>query len=315
MPDLAGPFDGSTFGQAPYYRDRGYLEPSGVRGPVAASAGAGDLGLTAAGFVLSLALGRAHVRGAAYERTGAAWTDTVPANTHATWARVDRVVLRRDLVAKTVTPVRVQGTAAATPTPPALTQVEDGVWELPLFRVTVPANSGTPLVIADERPWIDPATGDAVVTTATTPTGLYVGQYRDDPTAGLQRWDGTEWEAGGGAPDELGIGYGPGFQAFSTGGFQPLRVLRTARGQARAAGFFAATNTGGLSAGVEYNVGNAGLPAVAQEMAVGALWTGSGWSTCVTRVNTSGLLYFIPMVATGAGWNASLTGLAWRTSA
>lgn len=155
MPDLAGPFDGSTFGQAPYYRDRGYLERSGVRGLVAASAAAGDLALTAAGFALSMALGRAHVRGAAYERTGSAWTYTVPANTSSAGPRRDLLVLRRDLVAKTVVPTYLQGTAAASPVDPTITQNEDGTWDLPLFRVQAPPSSGTPLVITDLRRWVD----------------------------------------------------------------------------------------------------------------------------------------------------------------
>lgn len=157
MPDLAGPFDASTFAQAQYYRDRGHLEPSGVQGTPAATAAAGDLGLTAAGFALSLALGRGHVRGAAYERTGTAWTYTVPANTGTVGPRNDLLVLRRDLTAKTVVPTYLQGTAAATPADPAVTQVEDGVWDEPLFRVQAPISSGTPLVVTDLRKWISGA--------------------------------------------------------------------------------------------------------------------------------------------------------------
>lgn len=162
MPDVSGPFDGATFAQAPYYRDRGYLEPSGVQGPPATTAAGGDLGLTAAGFALTMALGRAHVRGAAYERTGTAWTNTVAANTSAAGPRNDLLVLRRDLTAKTVTPTYLSGTAAATPTDPALTQVENGQWDMPLFRVQAPPSSGTPLVITDLRRWIDPNTAQLV---------------------------------------------------------------------------------------------------------------------------------------------------------
>jgi hypothetical protein len=151
MPDLAGPFDASTFAQAQFYRDRGYLEPSGVQGLPAATPAAGDLGLTAAGFALTLGLGRARVRGAAYERTGSAWTLTVPANTSSAGPRNDLLVLRRDLTAKTVVPTYLQGVAAASPADPAVTQVEDGVWDERLFRVQAPASSGTPLVITDLR--------------------------------------------------------------------------------------------------------------------------------------------------------------------
>jgi len=154
MADLYGPFDLGTFAQSQWYRDRGYLEPSGVAGLQAASAAAGELALTANGLTLSLGLGRAHMRGAAYERTGTAWTYATPANTNATQSRYDRVVLRRDLTAKTVVPAVLQGTPAATPVAPALTQVENGIWEEALFRVTVPPASGTVLVIVDERRFI-----------------------------------------------------------------------------------------------------------------------------------------------------------------
>jgi hypothetical protein len=92
MPDLAGPFDGRRSRRRSGYRDRGYLEPSGVQGlPPGAAPGGGELGLTAAGFGLTLGLGRAHVRGAAYERTGSAWTYTVPANTSSAGPRNDLV--------------------------------------------------------------------------------------------------------------------------------------------------------------------------------------------------------------------------------
>lgn len=159
MPDVFGPFDGPTYGQGPWYRDRGYLEPSGVQGLPAATPAAGDLGLTAAGFALTLGLGRAHVRGASYERTGSAWTGATPANTGTVGPRNDLLVLRRDLVAKTIVPTYLQGTPAATPADPAMTQAEDGTWDLPLFRVQAPISSGTPLVITDLRTWLYTDTG------------------------------------------------------------------------------------------------------------------------------------------------------------
>jgi hypothetical protein len=192
MPDLHGPWDGSTFGQGPFYRDRGPLEASGVVGAPAASAAAGELGLTAAGFALSLSLGRAHVRGAAYERTGTAWTYTVPANTNPTQARIDLLVLRRDLVAKTVTPVVLQGTPAAAPVPPAMTQVEDGTWDEPLHEFTVPANSGTPLVIRDRRRWITPGRnrgrlGGAALSGGAGPSGT---MYQIGQTSPIATFDG-----------------------------------------------------------------------------------------------------------------------------
>lgn len=234
MPDLSGPFDLGTFAQAQWYRDAGPATPSGVIGPPSATAAGGELGLTAAGFVLSLGLGRARVRGAAYERTGAAWSYTVPANTHATQARIDRLVLRRDLVAKTVTPTVLQGVPAATPVAPALTRVENGVWDLHLFRFTVPANSGTPLVIADERRWIDPTSGHMIrprvkIETGAVPApGVVPGVW----TAATTGWTG-----------DVGKTVGP-FDVSATG-----RVTLTESGVYLIGG---SASVGGLAGGTPY---------------------------------------------------------------
>lgn len=157
MPDLSGPFAAAAFLQGPWYRDRGYMEPSGVQGAPQSSVAAGDLGWSSSGLTSSLALGRAHVRGAYYERTATAWTYTHPANTN-TNPRIDRIVLRRDLTLGTpvVAPAVLQGTPAASPTALPLTQVEDGIWEVGLQQVTVPPNSGTVLAAVDERRWVSP---------------------------------------------------------------------------------------------------------------------------------------------------------------
>ena len=43
---------------------------------------------------------------------------------------------------------------------PALTQVEAGQWDIPLFSFLVPPNSGTTLTgFIDERTWVDPGVG------------------------------------------------------------------------------------------------------------------------------------------------------------
>jgi hypothetical protein len=197
VPDVYAPFTTATMVEGSWFRDRGYTEPDGVPGPPAATVGAGDLPLTSNGLTLSLGLGRAHVRGAYYERTGTAATLTVPANTNATNSRVDRVVIRRDLTARTVTPLLLQGTAAGTPVPPALTQVENGVWDMPCHRVTVPPASGTTLTLVDERPWIDPASGQLIGYGAGSPvrptTGLYDGMrlFEADTDRWIERRNGV----------------------------------------------------------------------------------------------------------------------------
>lgn len=190
MPDVYGPFDGSAYQQGPYYRDHGYLDLSGVYGPALTvpTSGTGDLGLTTAGLTSSLALGRAHVRGASYERTGSAWTYTHPANTDPTLARIDRVVLRRDLAAKTVLPAVLQGTPGSGA--PALTQSDTGIWEMKLHQVSVPNASGTLLTVTDERHWIPGRSG---IPAGQNLDGDTAGQYRHHPTYGLQVWTGTYW--------------------------------------------------------------------------------------------------------------------------
>lgn len=159
MPDVYGPFTAATWEQGGWFRDAWARSPSGIYTPrgdgfrAAELDGPGtrDLGLTVAGLTVTMGLGRAHVRGASYERTGTAWSYDVPANT-AAQPRRDRLVLRRDLVAGTVLPVVLQGTPAASPVAPALTQVDDGVWELPLYELAVPPNSGAPItVVRDHR--------------------------------------------------------------------------------------------------------------------------------------------------------------------
>lgn len=165
MPDVAGPFDGpanttGSWGQAQWYRDAVFRAPSGVYGPPGVNPPDGDLGVTFNGLNWSVATGRAHVRGMGYERTTSPTTGSTAANSSGN-ARVDRLVVRRDLGAKTGTVIRLQGTPAGTPVPPALQRSEDGQWDLPLFRFRVPPNNDTTITnIVDERVWIDPDGGD-----------------------------------------------------------------------------------------------------------------------------------------------------------
>lgn len=157
MPDVFGPFTTATWQQPQWFRDAPLREQaaSGVWSPTDTfpAPSSGDLGLTTSGLTVTLALGRGHVRGAGYERTGTPWSATLATNTNVN-PRIDRLVLRRDLSASppTVLPVVLQGVPAATPAPPALTQNEDGVFDEPLYRMTVPGSSGTVLTgIVDER--------------------------------------------------------------------------------------------------------------------------------------------------------------------
>lgn len=84
----------------------------------------------------------------------------IPVNTDSTLARVDRIVLRRDPAANRVRLAHMVGTVAASPVAPELTQVPGGVYEVPLYRFTVPAGSGTTLSgLVDDRYFANPDTG------------------------------------------------------------------------------------------------------------------------------------------------------------
>jgi hypothetical protein len=154
MAETYGPFDTVAWSQAQWYRFAASWAPSGVLDTPQTSLATGGLAVTASGLTLSLAAGRAWVRGAGYENDA---TKTISVTANATGnARIDRLVLRRDLSAKTVTTVVVQGTPAASPVAPALTQVETGQWDVSLCQWRTPASSGTTLTnFVDERVWID----------------------------------------------------------------------------------------------------------------------------------------------------------------
>jgi hypothetical protein len=156
MPDLSGPWhvdnpeDG--WSQSQWYRDAYARAASGVYGLPAPSVAAGDLGLSVSGLSVSMGLGRAHVRGAGYERATTPWTGASEAGDGL--PRVDRLVLRRDLTVPTVVPVLIPGTPAQNPTAKPPVQDEATVWDLPLFRWTVAAGAQTITDVRDERRWL-----------------------------------------------------------------------------------------------------------------------------------------------------------------
>lgn len=199
MTDTAGPFDGSPWAEAQWARHAASWAQSGVYGTPAASTTTGDLPLSVSGRTVGLGAGRAWVRGFGFERTGAAVLQDPGANTHASFSRRDRIVLRRNLATHTLTPVFLIGTPSGSPAAPALTRSETGSWDLPMFSFLVPPNSGTAITgIVDERGWILPDTGDL---------GFLTSGARDanlpSPATGsvctvagvLEKYSGTGWES------------------------------------------------------------------------------------------------------------------------
>lgn len=155
MVDISGPFATSPWSEDGWFDNMGPALPSGVHGTPAASSTTGDLALSLSGLNWAVGAGRAMVRGAGFSRDAAAGA-AATANTHSTWSRRDRIVLRRDRAAGTVAPVRIQGTPASSPSAPDISEDEDGQWDLKLFSFLVPPASGTATSgVVDERVWIE----------------------------------------------------------------------------------------------------------------------------------------------------------------
>jgi len=65
--------------------------------------------------------------------------------------RIDRIVLRCNWSAYTVTVTRIQGTEASSPSPPAITETSGTTYDVKLARVQV--NSSGAVTVTDERDW------------------------------------------------------------------------------------------------------------------------------------------------------------------
>jgi hypothetical protein len=111
------------------------------------------------GMNVKVKAGQALVRGHYYDSTGTE-TIVIPA-ADATNPRIDRVVLRLDPTANTILLHLLQGTPAASPSAPALTQTDGAIYDLPLAQVYVAANETiiAPGNVTDERTLFQPWTG------------------------------------------------------------------------------------------------------------------------------------------------------------
>lgn len=99
------------------------------------------------------------ISGAVIVDTGAALVDgyfytntaqeNVSISTPASNPRIDRIVLRKDSVAQTVRITLLDGTEAASPTAPSLTQTHGGQFEIPLAQVLI-TTAGV-ITVTDER--------------------------------------------------------------------------------------------------------------------------------------------------------------------
>lgn len=126
-----------------------------------------ELAVTAdgSGMTVTAAAGAAWVEGFYYENDQALALTIAAAD--ATNPRIDTVVLRLSQTANSIVLAVVPGTAAASPTAPALTQT-DAVYELPLANVTVPAAAGVIVAgnVTDRRTFTRPFDSAAYVAKA-----------------------------------------------------------------------------------------------------------------------------------------------------
>lgn len=120
---------------------------------------AGALEVTGTASPVSVAAGMAQVWGTWYKLTAA---EEVAVATPSSDPRIDRVVLRKDWAAQTVTLELVAGAEDPAPQPPALTQNEGTVWEIPLAQLSI-GTDGV-ITVTDQRQYLTPggaATGGA----------------------------------------------------------------------------------------------------------------------------------------------------------
>lgn len=190
MADIVGPFDTVPWSQAQWYAFAPQWSQSGIVGVGQTAVTAGPFGVTASALSLTVnaanQASKAWVRGAGWQPEATTKTKTATANTHGSLSRRDRLVIRRDLAAQTVALEIIQGTPAGTPTAPALTQVEAGIWEIPVCSFVVPPASGTTLSgFVDEREWLSPVPiagkmwkTSAPVELTGTPTKIAMGASR-----------------------------------------------------------------------------------------------------------------------------------------
>lgn len=135
----------------------------------------------------------------------------------------DATQTRRCLVSVRVDDTGVAGTATAylellvgalAPSAPALPSLPANA--VALGEMTVAAGAGTSTAI-----WYSTLTvargGILPVTSADTTPGVRVGEYRDHPTRGLQRWDGTVWRNVYTGTGYLGSGTGANSGTDQTG--------------------------------------------------------------------------------------------------
>jgi len=133
---------------------------------------------------VSVLPGSALVRGIAYINDG---TENLSIAANASGnPRIDTIILEADFTLQTVRLDVLQGTPAASPSPPSLTQTDNVLWQIPLADIAV-ANGFVTITDADvqsRHEWID------------TAAGVYLDNILNNSGTTLQTGDVVVWDNG-----------------------------------------------------------------------------------------------------------------------
>jgi hypothetical protein len=188
MAQTSWPFEGVNTNETQFSLWAKNLTPGG-RGGVIGVPGDTTLKVTgsSSGMQVSVALGNAIVRGFFFQSTAA---ETLTIGTSSTSPRIDSVVVRLNPTSNTIVLAVVQGTPAATPVAPTLTQTESGNFELLLATVAVAANVTT-IAAGDVT---DLRTFNSNVWTTVTRPANQLGLIGFNTTTGkLEQNSGSAW--------------------------------------------------------------------------------------------------------------------------
>jgi hypothetical protein len=189
MAQTSWPFEDQNTTEVQYSELFRRIQSSGVTGDPSSSdlKPFGD----SSGMVVKVPAGFAIVRGHAYLSTA---TENITITAAAANPRIDVLVLELNPTANTITLKMVNGTAAASPVAPTLTQTTDALFQLALAQVLVPASATTIAAgnVTDVRSFLGNQFGRWM--TATRPASPALGTAGYNSTTGQPEfWNGSAW--------------------------------------------------------------------------------------------------------------------------
>lgn len=199
MTQTSFPFDDQDTTESQYSQLFRRIQLTGVSGNPTTT----DLKVSAnsSGMQVKVATGFAIVRGHAYQNDAEVTLDISAASTN---PRRDLIILRLDPAANSIVLAVKNGSAASSPSDPTLTQSDEGVFEVALARVTVPANAVTVSAsdVLDRRIFIGSQVGNWQ--TSLRPATPGMGQMGFNTSVGQHEyWDGDDWVLVGKAGDAV----------------------------------------------------------------------------------------------------------------